>query len=764
MRKYFVEHGIAHLLPPDTNLTNRNAMNSSNAPKTISTSTRAGKGKLSRPSTVGSSFAATPSKQEKRAPPALPKTPFPNCEQTQRKEAEKTSIGRRLPVRASKLIPSIETPDSKSPSSCDNESRSDSEYEDEISQRRPGAKPCPTQPPARSQSPNPSKPTEDPVGWIDQSGGKTMTEKDHQEALGSIRRSKRETKLLANSSDATAKKSKTNQPSMEPVGPAQKTRNSRGLSKEENEQPARTPFEEVHTSTPAWQTPTRAVVERIIREAMAEDGEEIKREAEDVQITDAITQITLPKESTRGPGPNETNEITALQSELQFAKGKISAYERTLQVDGVQMQHKLAFDAEIKRKALSDNPGFHQDRSGEEIQGEISKATQGVSIEATKGASAESTKAAPSEATQRGADEAEKLRARNRRAKQRKMEKRKQKPRRSQAVPGSLGWESHGRANRFTRPEPYSQRSDPHVQGFVNAAANVRATRGNHRGRGATQRRGRCWRGGYQGGVHTRFDDSRPEAERSLPVWPDQPRLPVGSSFTTHSRALAQSHDACNAAVWQPIERSNTVFHPSAAHGMSSSVQTANDVVTHGQEQPHKRSRVQQPNNGPHKSESATSAPVNTSSKIEDVAPAQKPSRDQPASIARVTVHKSPNLSIRNPTQAAPTAPGRPGTGFPRGELHRTGVNDRQVQRWRPYDRREVYIPEVLPRCICRLLHFYFESGLNTRPSLETFPGTREQFYANVEQIARCHGHDKEMIIFCQGLWASEQANKKVSA
>lgn len=80
-----------------------------------------------------------------------------------------------------------------------------------------------------------------------------------------------------------------------------------------------------------------------------------------------------------------------------------------------------------------------------------------------------------------------------------------------------------------------------------------------------------------------------------------------------------------------------------------------------------------------------------------------------------------------------------------------------------PYDRREVFMPDVLPRCVCSLLHFYFESGLNQRPDLEAFPGTRQEFFANVEQIAHCRGHEQEMIIFCEGLWASEKANRKVS-
>jgi hypothetical protein len=53
---------------------------------------------------------------------------------------------------------------------------------------------------------------------------------------------------------------------------------------------------------------------------------------------------------------------------------------------------------------------------------------------------------------------------------------------------------------------------------------------------------------------------------------------------------------------------------------------------------------------------------------------------------------------------------------------------------------------------------------LNKKPSLEAFSGTREEFFANVEQIVQCHGHDKEMILFCEGLWEIEKVDRKVSA
>ena len=96
----------------------------------------------------------------------------------------------------------------------------------------------------------------------------------------------------------------------------------------------------------------------------------------------------------------------------------------------------------------------------------------------------------------------------------------------------------------------------------------------------------------------------------------------------------------------------------------------------------------------------------------------------------------------------------------PRGQT----IDDRWNRPWQlPYDRREVFIRDTLPRCICSLLHPYFESGLNRRPNLEAFPGTRKEFFTNIEQMVNCHGHDKEMTIFCEGLWACEKANRKVS-
>lgn len=115
------------------------------------------------------------------------------------------------------------------------------------------------------------------------------------------------------------------------------------------------------------------------------------------------------------------------------------------------------------------------------------------------------------------------------------------------------------------------------------------------------------------------------------------------------------------------------------------------------------------------------------------------------------------------PKRVDPRRPPAPYQG--RRAFEPGGTWDRSSGGWRrPYDRREMFIPEARPRCVCQLLHCYFSSGLNRKPSLEAFPGTRDEFFANVEQIAQCHGHNKDMILFCEGLWAVEKTNRKVGS
>ena len=78
---------------------------------------------------------------------------------------------------------------------------------------------------------------------------------------------------------------------------------------------------------------------------------------------------------------------------------------------------------------------------------------------------------------------------------------------------------------------------------------------------------------------------------------------------------------------------------------------------------------------------------------------------------------------------------------------------------WRkPYERREVSVPEVLRSCSCALLPEYFTSNPGYVPCLATWPGGKLDFFEHVKQISCCRGsiHPPMVIDACKRMLREE--------
>ncbi|KAI9871334.1 MAG: hypothetical protein M1830_003017 [Pleopsidium flavum] len=334
--------------------------------------------------------------------------------------------------------------------------------------------------------------------------------------------------------------------------------------------------------------------------------------------------------------------ITEVQSQLETAKGKIAAFEKRLEVDGIELQHQLTHEAEIKKKSLS--------TKAEEQHKDSGKSSQAVA----------SDQQPRKEGEQSGKERRQRSLHRRQRQKERKKAKRMLK----------------------------------HAQ-----LANAQVLTANA---------------------------VSPDTELQSPK-----RLRRGSAS-------------------------------SMANDVSSRSLSANNDLG-GRLQRAMRDGLQQSATAQEAPSSTATKPSNSHPRWKGAALAQGTPRDaqnpitsSPALCTKQTVtNMSSETKQAIPKHLPPNQRGR--------EMQRRGNLDPSRQWQRPFARREVIIPEVLPRCVCQLLHFYFETGLNKKPSLEAFPGTREEFFANVEQIVQCRGHDKEMILFCEGLWEIEKVNRKYS-
>lgn len=399
-----------------------------------------------------------------------------------------------------------------------------------------------------------------------------------------------------------------------------------------------------------------------------------------------------------------SKEVADLRCEVQYFKGQVWAYERTLEVDGVQIQHRLAFDAAVEKKKDPKDPEIREESANEASVSVLSKQKR---PKLDKRSGAERT------AVPQG-DPGPSPQTEGRDPQCNEHEK-----------PSVTGRNSRKRARAFTEPAPSTLLSNDRVDESTKDRSSKRPKKGKL-SKKENERH-------LQGKIIASPKASDPEPGEPTQAAPDQPRAferdqdkPIQSRPGIGPHQMVAPRRSLTNTTTQPIG-----VNPALSRSVDPVVikhdRTSTDVAQ-------KRARLSAQQvpvasiSAPHTNEVARSGPSVWKARVN-------------------SIPLGPRQQIRNPP--------------PRGQTTR----DRCDRPWqRSYDRREVIMPDALPRCVCRVLHAYFESGLNKRPKLEAFPGTREQFFANVGQIVSCRGHDKEMIIFCEGLWASEQANRKVSS
>lgn len=405
-----------------------------------------------------------------------------------------------------------------------------------------------------------------------------------------------------------------------------------------------------------------------------------------------------------------SKEVADLRCEVQYFKGQVWAYERTLEVDGVQIQHRLAFDAAVEKKKDPKDPKIREESANEASVSVPSKQKRPKLDKRTGAERTAIPRREPGPSPQTEETEG------------------RDPPSRDHGS-SVTDRDSRKRARTFTEPAPSTLGRDDRVDESTKDMSSKRPKKGKI-SKKENERH-------LQGKIIAFPKASEPKPGEPTQAAPDQPRAferdqdnPIQSRPGIGPHQMVAPRRSLTNITTQPIGVSPTLSRsvdPIVIKHDPTSTGTSTDVA-----QKRARPRAQQAPvasiSAPHTNEVPRSGP----------------------SVWKVGVNSIP-LGPRQPRREPPH----------RGQT----IQDRRNQRWQQsYDRREVVLPNALPRCVCRVLHSYFESGLNRRPNLAAFPGTREQFFANVEQIVSCRGHDKEMIIFCEGLWASEQANRKVSS
>jgi len=435
-----------------------------------------------------------------------------------------------------------------------------------------------------------------------------------------------------------------------------------------------------------------------------------------------------------------TKEVAALRSELQYFKGQVSAYRRTLEVDGVQLQHRFDFDAGVKQNQEPKGPELHEevsDGASRSVPSEPERQqlerwgsadrTEVPQGELVPSSRLDETKSGDQQGNERGEPSVSG----------------RESSKRTRTVPGhspqTLGRDDDGMINnteerpskRPKKREPAKKEKERQAQGDIVVPLKASEAEPDDMCQAATDQSQKL----------------NPEEERLVQLITGRLSTATSPPIPTdlHAKALP-AHDADTSA--QPLKE-----ELAAAQGSATTTGALPIITGPEASRPVRRVVINNPFTSPGASRRRAShgvprtpvAPVSASGG--NHAPGSGPSGSGP-SIWSAGVNSIPLGSRRQRREP------------PRGQT----IDDRWNRPWQlPYDRREVFIRDTLPRCICSLLHPYFESGLNRRPNLEAFPGTRKEFFTNIEQMVNCHGHDKEMTLFCEGLWACEKANRKVS-
>jgi len=407
-----------------------------------------------------------------------------------------------------------------------------------------------------------------------------------------------------------------------------------------------------------------------------------------------------------------TKEVADLRCEVQYFKGQVSAYERTLEVDGVQIQHRLSFAAAVKEKKDPKDPEIHEESANEASVSVASKY---------KRPKLDKRRAAGRTAVARGepgpSPQSEETEGRD--------------PQCNDHGKSSVtDRDSRKRARAFTEPAPSTLGRDDHMDESIQERSRKRPRKAK------PSKKDNEGQPSGQIIASPNSSDSAPgENNRAAP---DQPR-----AFEREHDKIVQLRPGIGPQ--RPVAPQKSGTKRSVTNTMAQPIAIS-----------------------PVASRCVDPVVINNHRASTDAAQEQARLRAQQAPVASILSPDTNEAARSGPSvwkagvNSIPLGPRQPRREPPH---RRQTIQDRGNQRWQQsYDRREVFLPNALPRCVCRVLHSYFESGLNKRPNLAAFLGTREQFFANVEQIVSCRGHDKEMIIFCEGLWASEQANRKVSS
>lgn len=428
-------------------------------------------------------------------------------------------------------------------------------------------------------------------------------------------------------------------------------------------------------------------------------------------------------------------EVAALRCELQFFKGQVSAYEKTLEVDGLQLQNRTAFEAGVRKKKSPQEPKNREElasrtrtSSPNELgrqnlehngEGEQTEVPRGDPIPSSMTEETDSERSEPEE-------------------------------------PGLTGRDSGKRARSIIGQGPGTVVED---EENIENTSKERPSKRPKKGKLLKKEK----EGQRQGEIVAPAKAPELELSVSPQKTADQPR--ASDPDEEKDRQLIKRTQTRRSTATSAPSLTDIHTKPSPAHNGSTSPQQRKTVRAAAQKTT-AACGAQPTERGPEATRPGGPGVINNHLTSTGAAriPAPLAAQQQPASGAnksRLGGRSGSEPSVWTAgVNSIPLGPRQRRIEPPRGQT----THYRWNRPWqRPYDRREVFLPDSLPRCVCSLLHPYFESGVHRRPSLEAFPGTRQEFFANVEQIVNCRGHDKEMIIFCEGLWASETANRKVS-
>lgn len=752
----------------------------------------------------------TPTKRRKEEPSSKPEGVTTNKDEpAQHRDGLDARVTKRLPVREKKVMRSIEVHDSLS--SSDAASSSGFEYEDEQHRSTTAPKIDHEPPPKKQRVVKGPSLKDDAAGWFAQRSHKgRYTKKDLKEMQDALRRARygtanpsRPTQEQAEALHhaLTAKIKADEESKIRETNPVQKrvsksthpssaeqesSRSAVTQSPPPGSSPAHTEpaaalgdaagdiedvavcvsTDAIQASTPAGPSNNAEPASWSHHHAIPEQSAEVKREEREVGGPMALSSERQTPPEGYIWNMAGTNWITESQFQLKAAEGKIAALEKRLEVDGIELQHQLAHEAEMIKKDLSKKAGEHHKDSGE------------------------TGKAVPSnEDTRKEGGPSGKLR-RLQKWRQCQKERKKAKQRLKHAE--------------LTKNGATGMRGKPKQEGAIETGSeSSKWSCGNTRPElpGGDQNK-RVQRDFVAKGSKSAIDSRRPKWGSSKGIWSVEqreegmwrrgfrpPRNGLGPptcllSATTKSQSqvrvdtsLTQSQQTNTQVVSATVASPNTAPQSQKWPRRGRVSSTANDAsscslsANHGdigKLQPAMRDGRQESATGQETSKSTATMHSDSHPPSKDDTLAQGTRQDDQTPVkasSALCVTQAATNKGKESLDIKRIDPKHPLSNQGRHEMQRRGTHDRSNRQWqRPYDRREVIIPEVLPRCVCQLLHFYFESGLNKKPSLEAFSGTREEFFANVEQIVQCHGHDKEMILFCEGLWEIEKVDRKVSA